>query len=271
MKFSLVNGERIEAKPELSGQCPVCNYPTIAKCGEQRIKHWAHKGKRICDSWWENETEWHREWKGHFPEECQEIIQYAEDGEKHIADVKTVQGWVIEFQHSFLKPEERKARNAFYVKLVWVVDGLRRTLDKTQFINSLNHVNIGQNVKTVYLDDCALLREWSGIHAPVFFDFGEQQLWCLLPTHQDAWGYVAGVTRQEFIEIHNKAPDETENFEKFLTKLNNLFGLVSQRSLVHQTKQSPPIIQQKLDPLEMIRSAMLRRKRGINPYAPHRR
>jgi len=57
----------------------------------------------MCDNWWENETQWHRDWKNHFPVEWQEVVQIAEDGEKHIADVKTSEGWVVEFQHSYLK------------------------------------------------------------------------------------------------------------------------------------------------------------------------
>jgi competence protein CoiA len=46
----------------------------IARCGSQRIHHWAHKNKsEQCDHWWENETEWHRNWKASFPVDWQEI------------------------------------------------------------------------------------------------------------------------------------------------------------------------------------------------------
>jgi hypothetical protein len=40
----------------------------------------------------------------------QEIVHRSDSGEKHIADVKTDHGWVIEFQHSYLNPEERRSR-----------------------------------------------------------------------------------------------------------------------------------------------------------------
>jgi len=46
--------------------------------------------------------------KDQFPADWQEHVQHAETGERHIADVKTSRGWVIEFQHSYLKPEERR-------------------------------------------------------------------------------------------------------------------------------------------------------------------
>jgi len=60
-------------------------------------------------------------------------VHFDEKGEKHIADVKTKNGWVLEFQHSYIKPEERNYRNAFYSKLVWIIDGLRRKTDRIQF------------------------------------------------------------------------------------------------------------------------------------------
>ncbi|MBK8202524.1 MAG: hypothetical protein IPK68_09510 [Bdellovibrionales bacterium] len=104
MKYALVEGKREDAQPGLSGECPGCGRPVVEKCGELKISHWAHIGKRICDPWWENETEWHRTWKGHFPKQWQEFVHRAEDGERHIADVKTDQGYIIEFQHSHIRP-----------------------------------------------------------------------------------------------------------------------------------------------------------------------
>ncbi len=65
---------------------------------------------RSCDPWWENETEWHRKWKGNFAEEWQEVI--LTDGitdEKHIADIRTPYGLVVEFQHSHI--DRLNARN----------------------------------------------------------------------------------------------------------------------------------------------------------------
>jgi hypothetical protein len=37
MEYALVNGERQEAKPGLSGKCECCGDPIIAKCGDERI------------------------------------------------------------------------------------------------------------------------------------------------------------------------------------------------------------------------------------------
>jgi competence protein CoiA len=134
MKYALVGGQRVEAYRGGSAMCPVCGGEVIAKCGTHRVAHWAHRGVRDCDSWAETETVWHRAWKSHFPAECQEVIQHdAQSGERHIADVRTTHGLVIEFQHSHLDPREQAARERFYGNMVWVVDGTRLQRDYPRF------------------------------------------------------------------------------------------------------------------------------------------
>lgn len=95
----------------------------IAKCGPRILHHWAHAGRRDCDPWWENETDWHRAWKNFFPDDCREISHTASDGEIHRADIKTPTGIIIEVQHSGMTDAERQSREAFYGNLVWIIDG----------------------------------------------------------------------------------------------------------------------------------------------------
>ncbi|MBL7893856.1 MAG: hypothetical protein JNK50_01090 [Bacteroidia bacterium] len=45
----------------------------LAKCGTINIWHWAHEAIENCDDWYEPETQWHRDWKEHFGEECSEM------------------------------------------------------------------------------------------------------------------------------------------------------------------------------------------------------
>jgi hypothetical protein len=123
MQYSLVNGNRHEAFAGGRGVCPTCGAAMIAKCGPRILHHWAHAGRRNCDPWWENETEWHRAWKNLFPESCREIGHVAPDGEIHRADIKTPTGIVIEVQHSAIADAERQSREDFYGNLVWVIDG----------------------------------------------------------------------------------------------------------------------------------------------------
>jgi len=125
MKYSLVNGVKSEAFPKGRGICVCCNMETIAKCGNRIVHHWAHRSLKHCDNWWENETEWHRNWKDHFPKEWQEVVHFDEEtNEKHIADVKTDKGVIIEFQNSPISTDEIIARENFYKDLIWIVNGL---------------------------------------------------------------------------------------------------------------------------------------------------
>ena len=213
MKFALIDNNRVEATKGAKGLCPCCGSELIAKCGEVYADHWAHKGKRNCDPWWE-ETEWHRSWKGYFPFEWQEVVHVDKNGEKHIADVKTNEEWVLEFQHSPIKPEERSSRNAFYSKIVWIVDGLRRERDKSQFQNVLNGSTgvIWGNItihRVCIPAESKLLNEWLSSGVPVFFDFQESKdlkhsrLWFLIPKTSNNIAYLIPFSGSNFIEVHN--------------------------------------------------------------------
>ncbi len=172
------------------------------------MPHWAHQGHRVCDLWWENETEWHRAWKGRFPVSWQEVVQPAEDGTKHIADVQTERGWTIEFQHSYIKPEERRSRDAFYRKLIWVVDGTTRKRDAKHLSTVLNEgasIFPALPIRRVSSSGCALLRDWAGNDVPVFFDFGDERLLWLIVSHPDGMAYVAPYSRSNFVEVHRSA------------------------------------------------------------------
>ena len=217
MKFAVVEGERREPHPGFSAECPGCGNAMIAKCGQHRVWHWAHRGTRSCDAWWESETEWHRGWKNHFPKDWQEIIHGSKDGEKHIADVKTEGGVVLEFQHSLLRRDERESREAFYPKMVWVVDGRRRARDRAQFFASLGAamvVNRTPLMFSVPSNGGALLRDWEASRVPVYFDFGIGEtgdtsrfdttaLWRLNPRSRNARAaYLSPVARTEFLRVH---------------------------------------------------------------------
>jgi competence protein CoiA len=123
MQLALVNDNLVEAFSGGRGTCPICGCETIAKCGTRIINHWAHHRPKDCDPWWENETQWHRDWKNLFPVEGREIPHIANDGEIHRSDVKTPTGIVIEIQHSSMTDAERISREEFYKNLVWVIDG----------------------------------------------------------------------------------------------------------------------------------------------------
>ena len=121
MEFALSeNKVRITATPPTKGYCPLCHELMVPKCGDIKMHHWAHKSKINCDSWWEPESEWHRQWKDLFPEEFREII-IEKEGKKHIADIQLLSKIVIEFQKSRLPHDERIEREQFYQNMIWVL------------------------------------------------------------------------------------------------------------------------------------------------------
>ncbi len=130
IRYAEVAGKRREAQVSGErGKCPCCGAEVIAKCGEQRVHHWAHKNISDCAFFKkESKTEWHLRWQNYFPEDWREIVGFdPETNEKHIADVKTpgAFGLVIEFQHSDIKTTERESREKFYKNMIWGVDGTR--------------------------------------------------------------------------------------------------------------------------------------------------
>ena len=110
-------GEKVEAIPNTIGFCPSCNERLSAKCGNLKVWHWSHIGRRDCDDWYEPETEWHLDWKRLFGKEnCEVVIP------PHRADIFGNFNVVIELQRSNISIEEIKKREAFYKKMIWIVD-----------------------------------------------------------------------------------------------------------------------------------------------------
>ena len=221
MKFALVDSQRACASKGLKGICPICHQQVIAKCGDIKINHWAHKSIAECDKWWENETEWHRSWKDRFPSEWQEVIAKDEEtGEKHIADIKTDTGLVIEFQHSYLNKDERISREKFYKEMVWVVDGKRCNGDFRRFYKAFEEKDIlyigeHKSLRVFILGpgNNYLPKQWQNSSVPVLFDFRgltdeidcyskiESPLWCLLHKFRPGLPRLIRLDRNVFVEM----------------------------------------------------------------------
>jgi hypothetical protein len=221
MKFALVDNQKKEAEKGLKGLCPICQQPVIAKCGKIKINHWAHTSLEHCDKWWENETEWHRQWKNTFPLEWQEIVAIDEKtGEKHIADIKTNGSMVVEFQHSNISEEERISREKFYKNMIWIVDGTRRKRDFAHFAEAFEFGDIGRvgHSPLYILEDGQyyLPIEWLSSSVPVLFDYkglldkNEEEydnnplrelLWCLLPVRGNNINVLFEFERSKLVEM----------------------------------------------------------------------
>jgi competence CoiA-like predicted nuclease len=118
MNLAIKNNERITASPKEKAVCPLCNQEVIAKCGEIKIWHWAHKQDFECDSFGEPESEWHLKWKNYFSREYQEVVMG-----KHRADIRTKNRWIIELQNSSISSKEIEEREEYYKRMVWLLNG----------------------------------------------------------------------------------------------------------------------------------------------------
>lgn len=202
MKYSLVNGFRAEPFKGGTGTCLCCGSDTIAKCGNFKVHHWAHKSKEYCDPWWENEDEWHRKWKNYFPVESQEIIfKNVITNEKHIADIYINQT-VIEIQSYPIKEDEARLREAFYNNMIWIIDGCK---------NEFDEINFGLSIGSPHTEDpylrqfkwygrSKIFAKWSKSTKPVYIDFGSDIVWQLLQFDiKSKKGLVKAIPKETFI------------------------------------------------------------------------
>lgn len=235
MRLALINDIRLEAKTGLRAVCPGCSQPVVAKCGTKRVHHWAHRGNKPCDDWWESETEWHRAWKNNFPIEWQEkFLSDIETGEKHIADIQTSYGLVIEFQHSPIDPKKCSARESFYKNMIWVVDGTRLKKDFSRFARAKKYFRKGYKPKIFYVEypEESFPSAWSESSVPIIFDFFDLTspskeweircpLYCLLPMQMGSCSIIAEIPREAFIESIRNG-DWQARLENFSQELNQV-------------------------------------------------
>ena len=202
MRLAVHDGARIQATPKAKGTCPACGADMIAKCGTIKVWHWAHRGRRHCDPWWEPETEWHRAWKSEFPEDWNEVVVRSDADKFHIADVRLPTGKVIEFQHSHISCDDRYAREAFYGDMIWVVDGTRLERDK----KILHFLQIGYGISKrrgqsiVNGSAHQITKRWASSTKLVFLDFGEDDLWCISPRKENWMFFAARYLKRDFVD-----------------------------------------------------------------------
>jgi hypothetical protein len=170
MLYAISAGNRITATPDSRAQCPVCKGEVLSKCSEIYVWHWAHLAGADCDKWYEPESEWHRQWKERFPEECREVTvgNHRADLRLHLKQCDgSFIDRVIELQASTPSVEEIREREAFYGEMAWLVRG-DHFADRFQVIYShklSTHTWVQFNWHHPR-------PSWSFATKPVFIDFG---------------------------------------------------------------------------------------------------
>ena len=244
MKFALVGNQRKEATPKTKGICPVCNTSVIAKCGDIKAHHWAHETKQNCkNDRWETEGQWHRNWKNKFPIEWLEKIVHI-NNEKNVADIKTPNNLVLEFQHSHITPEEQKAREKAYDSMIRIVDGTRLKYDFSRFKKKIKEYSspfkldkLKWKLYSVEFYDEVFPKTWLNSSVPVAFDFLgledektadkiQKFLYFLFPMskiNHDEWSiFLLCIPRNDFIPFIME--DKWNNF--YLTLLADIKSIL---------------------------------------------
>lgn len=218
MRFGVSQGSRIEAKPNARGSCPLCGIDLFAKCGKTREWHWAHKGRRTCDQWWENETPWHRNWKARFPRDWQEVLVCDASGDCHIADIRAPSGLVVEFQHSAIDLEQRKKREQFYGNMVWVLDGERLPGEYEDFIK---HVDFSRPLSIIKFGTIPInptvpriTRRWLEADRTLFLDFGKE-LWRISRFSLGWKRYANQLSVEEFVASVSAGQEPLGHLDSF--------------------------------------------------------
>lgn len=205
MKYALVNGIKSSPVKGSTGICQCCGTTVIAKCGQFKVHHWAHKSMMDCDPWWENETPWHRRWKNYFPISNQEILFTSPTGERHIADIYLEdKKCVIEVQSYQIKPEELKAREEFYGVMIWIVDACKNEFDKFYFGMSLQgpHTDDLYLRKIRWMGRSKLFARWAISTKHVYFDFGTDIVWLLINYDvSQKEGLVRAYEKSKFVDF----------------------------------------------------------------------
>lgn len=204
MKFAFVNNEKSEAQKGLKGICPICGENVIAKCGTKKINHWAHCNKTKCDVWKEHETAWHREWKNNFPNDWQEVItRDKKTGEKHIADVRTPSGIVLEFQHSPIDPKEQSSREKYYQNLIWIVDcskvNDKKRIQKEINENAIREILPNDGIWMIRNEDEYLPGHWCNRPVMVIYDYKDNNDDRLLLCKYPGIPYIIQLEKTELV------------------------------------------------------------------------
>ena len=117
MQFAIdENGLRTSINNSIKGKlykCPCCGAEVIQKKGDIMIWHFAHKSLADCVDYYDHKGEWHRAMQELFPEKNREVYEKTATY-RHIFDVLTDKGRIIEFQHSPMNWKEFIGRSWDY-------------------------------------------------------------------------------------------------------------------------------------------------------------
>lgn len=222
MLFAIIDDQKIEPIPNTHAKCPLCEEKVLSKCGEIKVWHWAHFKGKSCDSWYEPETHWHKNWKMTFGKENSEI-KIIKENCWHVADVLTKEKVVIELQNSAIQKNIIRKREEFYgEKMMWLINGIKfkNNFYIKDWDNELNwwssqHNNCKhRNGKKMFKWDYPR-QSWKDTQRHIFIDFHDESLFWVHNGMGTKRGEGKYVSKHEFISKYGG------DFKKHLSLFRN--------------------------------------------------
>jgi len=226
MVIALVNGERLRAEQAGSGTIGICPWTRLsvkAKVGEIR-QYWAYEGGQPnLPEGYENETEWHFNWKHPVKDDFCEVV--CGQNNEHRADVIGNNETVIEIQNSPIDIRIVRERTLFYKnhsnkRVIWLINA-------TDYWDTRLKVQFDKRVGNNYPIEWKPVRQWvieiaKTTNTNLFLDFNLKSDKLLQMWVHDKKLTGSFITKVDFFKRYyfDNAKDE---FKNDATKLSELW------------------------------------------------
>lgn len=112
-----------------------------------------------------------------------------------------------------------KAREEFYGRMIWIVDGCKNEFDKYYFEMSIHDGFTGNKyIKNLrWMGRSKLFERWMSATKPVYLDFGTEILWHILKYDcLSKEGLIQAYEKKKFVEYFSGQPCIQEGINNFV-------------------------------------------------------
>lgn len=231
-RISVINGD---GSKNTKAFCPCCGKPMVAKAGEIRRPHWAHVKAERCDEWWEQESDWHIDWRKRFLDADKTSVKVDiehvldKNGEKHFSDVRIDDRLSLILRRARLDPKAVNERISFFGDLIWMVQGNVSEYHKLERQIDNRELSEVEGLPNCYICERAVdgfCGRWIYSQSIVVFDFRlassneDEKLWIVIPGK----GWTRNVVCLSIEQFLDRLLKRGRLFEKSVEDVNSVFA-----------------------------------------------
>ena len=213
------NGKRIpvfnkDGTKNHEGFCPCCGKSLNARAGEIRRPHWAHTSVERCDEWWENEEEWHYEWRKLIDiteHSCEVDIENVleKDNVRHFYDARINNRLSIILRRGKLSEDQIQQYESFFGDMLWIVEAKKSNITRFHRMKDsgvIREIAKRRGCYSMRRGETGFYEKWAKCKAPVVLDFGENEkneknLWVILPNNDErVFRYIINFSKKELLD-----------------------------------------------------------------------